>query len=139
MSPTLAVGAVVLRRAQAGLEVLLVRRGRPPNVGSWTFPGGRVEAGETLAAAVVREVKEETGLAVTVGGLIEVFELLGEAHHYVVLDYAATVSVESAEVSPRAGDDAADVRWQSVSDLEVLGVTEAVGRVTAEAAQRFGR
>ena len=86
--PRVAVGGVVLDPGGDGPRVLLVRRGRPPGEGRWSLPGGRVEPGERLAAAVVRELLEETGLVVEVGPLVEVAEILDPPHHYVILDYA---------------------------------------------------
>jgi len=77
-APRLAVGAVVIDRAEAEPRFLLVRRAKPPLMGSWSLPGGRVEAGERIEAAVAREVQEESGLVVRVGALVEVVEF-GEA------------------------------------------------------------
>ena len=59
------VGAVVFKDG----EVLLVRRGQEPALGSWSLPGGLVELGETLADAIRRELAEETGLTVTLLGI----------------------------------------------------------------------
>nr|MBA3540482.1 NUDIX hydrolase [Deltaproteobacteria bacterium] len=87
-TPTVAVGAFVFDDAG---RVLLVERGRPPGVGLWTVPGGKLEPGETLAAAVAREVLEETGLVVEVGPLVEVVERISDGYHYVILDYLARV------------------------------------------------
>jgi ADP-ribose pyrophosphatase YjhB (NUDIX family) len=83
--PTVAVGAFVFD----GDRVLLVERGQPPGEGLWTVPGGRQEPGETLAQAVAREVREETGLVVEVGPLACVVERIGPDHHFVILDYVA--------------------------------------------------
>jgi ADP-ribose pyrophosphatase YjhB (NUDIX family) len=103
-----AVGGIVLR----GDEVLLVRRGREPGTGRWSVPGGRVEWGETLTAAVAREVYEETGLAVRVerfAGWVERLPGDGTRFHHVILDFFAVA--EEPGAAPRAGDDAAEVRW----------------------------
>ena len=64
--PELCVGAVVVQDG----ELLLIRRGHGPAAGSWSVPGGRVEAGELRAEAVVREVREETGLEAVCGPLV---------------------------------------------------------------------
>jgi ADP-ribose pyrophosphatase YjhB (NUDIX family) len=84
------VGAVIFR----GGEVLLVRRGQEPAKGSWTLPGGVVEVGEGLEAAITREVLEETGLTVKVLGITAVLERIYRdaeeniPYHYVLIDFA---------------------------------------------------
>jgi ADP-ribose pyrophosphatase YjhB (NUDIX family) len=129
VGPVLAVGAVIL----VGVDrVVLVRRGRPPGLGSWSLPGGRVIAGERLTDAARREVREETGLEVEVGALIEVVEILGEDHHFVVLDYVAR---PIGEPVPIAGDDAAEVTIARIDELPRYGVTDAVVRVVTAAAR----
>src|SRR3954471_16503073 len=91
--PIVAVGAVVLD----GDRVLLVQRGQEPLKGEWSLPGGVVEIGETLTAALVREVQEETSLDVVVGEVVEVLDSIrrdadGRAeYHYVIVDYACLV------------------------------------------------
>ena len=146
MGPDLAVGAVVLLAPIDGPRggqrdeprVVLIQRGRPPMQGTWTLPGGRVERGEGLHDALRREVREETGLEVEVGALIEVIELRdpGGAHHFVILDYVARpLDARVAEASLRAGDDAADARWVALDDLAQYGVTDAVQRVIGRAVQ----
>lgn len=100
-------------------RILLIQRGHPPGEGLWSVPGGRVEPGETDADAVVREVREETGLAVTVGALLGSVVRDGTGVTYDIFDYAATPSGGE----PRAGDDAADVRWFSVRELDGLELT----------------
>lgn len=101
-------------------RLLIVRRGRPPGEGLWSLPGGRVESGETDAAAVVRELREETGLDVAVGRLVGTVERPGPGDvTYEIRDYAATVTGGRL----RAGDDAADVRWVTPAGLCALGTT----------------
>src|SRR4051812_10462942 len=112
------VGAVVVDDAG---RLLLIQRGRPPAVGRWSLPGGRVDDGETVVDAVRREVREETGLDVQVGALVGRVELPGvEGAVYEVHDHAAVVV--GGELRP--GDDAADVRWVDVDELAALPVTD---------------
>jgi 8-oxo-dGTP diphosphatase len=130
--PVLGVGAVVL----AGEQVLLVRRGAPPSQGLWSLPGGGVELGESLAQAVAREVREETGVAVEVGPLLGVFERLLEddqgrlEYHYVLLDYLC----RAEPTPPRAGDDAAAARWVPLKDLDQAGLTPDTAELVRQAA-----
>jgi 8-oxo-dGTP diphosphatase len=112
----LAVGAVVVDGLR---RVLLVRRGRPPAAGTWTLPGGRVEPGEEPEAALVRELREETaletGLVRSIGEVI----IDREGTTFRVQEYLV---VPIDDTSARAGDDAAEVRWASLEELESLGV-----------------
>src|SRR3546814_4882004 len=102
--PVVGVGAVVLDDER----LRLVRRGRGPAQGTWSVPGGRVELGETLAEAVTRELREETGLEGLCGPLLGWAERIDAEGHYVILDFEVTV-VDLVE--PVAGDDAAEARW----------------------------
>ena len=123
-APIVAVGAVILD----GDRVLLVRRGQEPLKGEWSVPGGVVELGETLEAALTREVREETSLDVVVGPVVEVLDSIrrdagGRAeYHYVIIDYACRVRGGTSTVAS-FGTDAADVQWVAVADLEHYGVT----------------
>ena len=128
--PEVAVGAVVRR----GDDLLLIRRARGTAVGQWSIPGGRVEFGEGLKAAVAREVQEETSLEVKVGRFLGWAERMGDdpgPYHYVILDFAAE-PVDPAAV-PRAGDDADDVAWVPTKAIEtyplVAGLAEFLRRV----------
>ena len=128
--PEVAVGAVVRR----GDDVLLIRRARGTAVGQWSIPGGRVEFGEGLKAALAREVQEETGLDVKVGRFLGWAERMGDdpgPYHYVILDFAAE-PIDPAAV-PRAGDDADDVAWVPAKAIEtyplVAGLAEVLRRV----------
>jgi mutator protein MutT len=104
MRPEVCVGAVILDDDR----VLLIRRGHGPAAGNWSLPGGRVEFGETMAEALVREVQEETGLEVALGDYIGHIEILGDDWHYVVHDFYAT-AFDTEDVV--AGDDAAEAAW----------------------------
>jgi ADP-ribose pyrophosphatase YjhB (NUDIX family) len=114
-----AVGAVIRR----GDEILLVRRGRGTAVGQWAIPGGRVEFGEGLKAAVAREVMEETGLDVHVGRFLGWAERMGDdpaPYHFVILDFAAELL--DPDIPARPGDDAAEVAWVRVDELETYAL-----------------
>lgn len=117
LRPETSVGAIVIRDE----HLLLVRRGRGPAQGRWSVPGGRVEFGETLHEAVVREVWEETGLDVVCGPYIGYVERIGPTHHYVILDFWAQ-AISAADVV--AGDDAAEVAWVPLVDLGDLDLVD---------------
>lgn len=115
------VGAII--SDQTG-RLLLVLRGHDPGKGLWSVPGGRIEPGETDEQAVIREVREETGLEVACGPLIGAVERPGLAGTVIdIRDYAAVVT--GGELA--AGDDAADVAWVCADEAESL---EADGRLT---------
>jgi 8-oxo-dGTP diphosphatase len=113
--PIVGVGAVVVDEDR----VLLVRRGHEPLKGEWSVPGGAVEVGETLEAAVAREVREETGLDVEVGALVDVLDRIRPAadgrtlYHYVLIDFACRPTGGLL----RCGTDAIDAAWVRVADL----------------------
>ena len=115
--PELCVGAV----AVADGALLVVRRGRGPESGRWSVPGGRVEGGETVTQAVVREVAEETGLLAECGDLLGWAERIGASHHFVILDFLVTVP-DARE--PVAGDDAVEAAWISLPSVPQLDLVE---------------
>jgi 8-oxo-dGTP diphosphatase len=117
--PQVAVGAVCVYDD----ALLLVRRGRGPAAGEWSIPGGRVNSGETLHEAVVRETAEETALEVVVDRFLGWVERIGEPgaeepYHFVILDFAVTV-LDPAQ-GPVAGDDAAEVAWVALADVSTF-------------------
>jgi 8-oxo-dGTP diphosphatase len=111
------VGAVI--RADDG-RLLVIRRGHPPGAGRWSLPGGRTSIGESDAEAVIREVREETGLDVRVGGLLGSVERDGPAGEvFLIRDYACVATGGTL----RAGDDAADACWVTDAELRQLPTT----------------
>jgi 8-oxo-dGTP diphosphatase len=118
VTPEVCVGAVVVEDGR----LLLIRRGRGPAQGEWSVPGGRVEAGELLAEAVVRELAEETGLEGVCGEMIGWVERIGEDHHFVILDFAVTLLDPDGD--PIAGDDAAEAAWVPLHELADLQLVE---------------
>ena len=121
--PVVGVGAVVVKDGKA----IIIKRANEPYKGQWSIPGGRVELGESLADAVRREIREETGLEVDVGPVIEVFErvmrddnsqpVMESARvvrfHFVIIDYLCTWV--SGTLS--AGDDADAAVWVTSDEL----------------------
>ncbi len=117
MRPEVCVGAV----AVSDDRLLLIRRGHGPAAGEWSVPGGRVEGGETLAEAVVRELAEETGLEAVCDDLVGWVERIGDDHHFVILDFVVTVL---AADEPKAGVDAAEARWVPLAEVAELTLVE---------------
>lgn len=129
--PYLAVSAAIIRDGR----FLVVRRARAPAAGLFTLPGGGVEAGETLFAAVAREVREETGLVVeplVLAGHREV--IVRDAadrieRHFVILSFAARWI--SGEVV--LNDELSESRWITLPDLAALATTEGLAEIVAAA------
>jgi 8-oxo-dGTP diphosphatase len=131
--PLVGVGIVVWH----GERVLLVRRGKPPRVGQWSLPGGAQKLGETVTQAARREVLEEAGLAVEVGEVLAVVDLIerdGERvrYHYTLIDFGA----EAPGSALRPGGDAADARWFSLAEVEQLGLWSETVRIIKLAHER---
>jgi mutator protein MutT len=126
-SPLVGVGAIIIENDR----VVLVKRGHAPLLGKWSIPGGVLEVGETLRKAVIREVREETGLTIEPGELLGVFERVVPddqglmRYHYVLIDFLCRcVAGELA-----AGDDAEEARWflrHELGALELARETEEV-------------
>lgn len=134
--PIVGIGVIVLK----GDSVLLVRRGKPPNVGSWTLPGGAQEVGETAEQAGRRELLEETGI--TVGPLVftaHVDNIRRDRDgrvqfHYTILDFAARwVSGE-----PVAATDVSEAVWAPLARLEDYALWSEAYRVIALARELVG-
>jgi ADP-ribose pyrophosphatase YjhB (NUDIX family) len=113
-----AVGAVVV---DGGGRVLLVRRGRAPSAGTWTLPGGRVEPGESLEQAVIREVLEETAVRARVVCALGVVPLAREGFAYSIHEH---LLVPTGEDAPHGGDDALEARWVQRADVRNFAVAD---------------
>lgn len=124
-APELCVGAIVVLDDR----LLLIRRGHGPAAGRWSVPGGRVEGGELLAEAVVRELAEETGLEGVCGELVGWVERVSEDQHFVILDFRATVLDDR---DPVAGDDATEARWVPLEDVAALDLVDGLANFLHE-------
>ena len=126
-SPLVGVGIICFN----GQNVLLIKRGKPPRVGSWSLPGGRQKLGETVRECALRELAEETGVEAVVGALVDVVDSMtrdGEGalqYHYTLVDFRA----DWIAGQPRAGGDAADARWFTEAQLAELDLWAETVRV----------
>ena len=134
--PHLAASAAIIRDGR----VLIVRRARKPANGVYTLPGGVVEAGETLAEAVTREVREETGLEiepVALAGFREGILRDGGnqvSRHFVILSFAARWISGDTELN----DELDDARWLRPAEIEGLKTTEGLAEIVTAAFERLG-
>ena len=127
--------------------IVLVERGRDPLKGYWSLPGGLVETGERLEAAITREVFEETGLRVKPGPIFEVFERIMQdasgrpEYHYVLIDYLCKVvstGVRAGGPQLRPGDDVTCAEWAPLRKLDQYRLTEGTLAVIQRAANARG-
>lgn len=125
--PIVGVGAVIVDNGRA----LLVRRGTEPLKGEWSIPGGVVELGETLREAAAREAKEETGLEVEPGEVLEVVDRIMRdpeskvQYHYVLVDFLCRRLAGEAQ----AGADASELRWITAHELESFPIADSAANV----------
>jgi 8-oxo-dGTP diphosphatase len=119
--PVVGIGAVILKEG----KILLEKRGNEPAKGQWSIPGGAVEVGEPLEKAVLREIKEETGLDGQTSRLLDVVDQVNLDEkakiqfHYVIIDYL--VKVKQGE--PKPASDADALKWVSLSEVENYDLT----------------
>lgn len=133
--PYLAVSAAIFHDDR----VLIVRRARPPAHGLYTLPGGGVELGESLEQAVIREVREETGLAIAPLALVGFREAITRdaagriERHFVILPFAARwIGGEIA-----LNEELAEAQWREPDELARLKTTEGLAQIVAAAAERI--
>jgi 8-oxo-dGTP diphosphatase len=130
-APIPAVGAVVIK----GDTFLLVLRGQQPSLGKWSIPGGVLELGETIEQAARREVREECGLEIEVGPVVEVRDAIvrdadgGIQFHYVLIDVVARYLEGELVV----GSDVEDAQWVKKTDLPTFELTEGLEEVILRA------
>lgn len=131
-APLVGVGVVVLNEQG---EVLLVKRGKPPRSGEWSLPGGLIDLGERLTDAAQREIAEECGIKIAIGGFVATFEPIlydaaGEIeYHYVIIDYWATHVAGEAV----AHDDALAVAWTPITALTDFALRPETTKVILDA------
>lgn len=132
--PQLAVSAGIFRDG----KILLVRRARDPARGVYTFPGGRVEFGESLHEAVAREIREETGLTIEIVGLVGYREALpprtGGHGHFVILPFAALWVAGDVTLN----DELDDARWLTPGAISGLPLTQGLEATIAAAQALIG-
>jgi 8-oxo-dGTP diphosphatase len=135
--PILAVSAAIIRDG----KVLIVRRARPPAKGVYTLPGGGVEVGESLTEAVVREVREETGLTVepvALAGYREAIVRDGDGRverHFVILPFAARWTAGE----PVLNEELSESKWRDPAELAGLTTTQGLAEIVAAAFALMGK
>lgn len=121
--PSPAVGAIIIKDGQ----ILLIKRGSDPSYGKWSVPGGHIELGETMEAALKREVMEEVGIDVKINRLAGVYDLIvqdGEniTYHYVLIEFFA----DTVSGNIKAGSDALECRWVPLTKIDEFDLTPTV-------------
>jgi 8-oxo-dGTP diphosphatase len=135
--PFLGVGALIFE----GAKILLVERGKEPLKGYWSLPGGVLETGEKLEAAIRREVREETGLEIEALSIFEIFERImpdpngRTEYHYVLIDYLC----RPAGGRLQAASDVSRAAWVAEQNLRDYRLTEGTQEVIERAFAKLQR
>jgi ADP-ribose pyrophosphatase YjhB (NUDIX family) len=125
--PRLGVSAAIWRDG----KVLLAQRGKEPLKGIWSLPGGSVEPGEEIRKAALRELKEETGIAAALAGVVDVADVIRRdasgtvTFHYAVVCFAGRWTAGEAV----AGDDAMAVAWARTDDMQRFALTDRTAEI----------
>lgn len=134
--PIPAVIAVVLRED----HVLLVQRRNEPDAGKWGFPGGKIEFGETVESAALRELQEETDISAIPGEVLTTVDVIPDFGFQQDQLHFLLIALQCHWTcgEPMAGDDALDAQWFAIADViaHKLDQSEYVDRVLAIAQQR---
>jgi ADP-ribose pyrophosphatase YjhB (NUDIX family) len=125
----LAVSAVAVH---GGCLLLVERGGDRPDAGLWAVPGGRVEPGEPVRDAVVRELAEETGLRARCGDLVGWAERISPLHHFVILDFRVDLLDPDPRRAAVAGDDAAALAWVPLGDVAAHSLVPGLAQFLAD-------
>lgn len=135
--PIPSVHAIILR----GDSVLLVRRAHPPSQGRWSVPGGGLKLGETISQAAEREVREECGVQIRAGPIIDVADHIVRDRSERVQFHYVVIYVQARHLGGEAGpaSDAADVRWADYDEVETLDMHPAARRAVRRAYAMGGR
>ncbi len=134
--PFVGVGVVIWRDD----KVLLVKRGKAPRLNEWSIPGGAQHIGETLKAAALREVREETCLTIELKELIDVVDAIfpdqsgAVRNHYTLIDFSARWV--SGEAAP--GDDVSEIAWATLERLGEFDMWDETERIIRQSASHLG-
>ena len=133
--PQAAVSGAIFR----GKDVLLARRGKGVSLDLWSLPGGHIEAGETAAEALARELEEETGITARLGGVADTVDVIRRNENSVVLFHRVIVVFYGVWLrgEPQAASDVSAVQWRHWQDMASLETTPGLADVVQRAWRRM--
>lgn len=114
VDPKIAAGCLIVREGRA----LLVKRGIEPGYGTWVFPGGHVDRGETIEEAALRETREECGAEAEIDELLGLYSYAGRP--VIIAVFRAHLLPESPE--PHADDETLEVGWFTPEEIDTLDI-----------------